>query len=112
VRLGRISTACSALWAYVGVTRVGRRKRAPAKIRPTTAVEPTVLDALLGSNQVARDLVLRASAFDVNRIRFENPFVPLLRFTVGAGLEIVAQHQARHLGQAERVRAAEAFPTR
>ena len=48
-----------------------------------------------------RELVARASAYDVNRIRFKNPFTPLLRFTVGTGLEIVTQHQSRHLLQAE-----------
>ena len=48
-------------------------------------------------NQVARALVLRASAFDVNRIRFESPLMPLLRFTVGTGLAIVAPHdRTRH----------------
>ena len=37
-------------------------------------------------------------------IRFRNPFIPLLRFTVGTGLEIVAKHESRHLLQAEGVR--------
>ena len=62
------------------------------------------------SNDVARDLVRRASACDVNHIRFVNPFVPLLRFTVGTGLEIVWRHQRRHLLQAERIRQASGFP--
>jgi hypothetical protein len=34
-----------------------------------------------------------------------NPFVPLVRFTVGTGVEIVWRHQHRHLLQAERVAA-------
>jgi hypothetical protein len=78
--------------------------RAPGKIAPAPRVDPSVLDRFLRSNEAARDLVRRASAYDVNRIRFVNPFVPLLRFTVGTGLEIVWKHQRRHLLQAERVR--------
>ena len=39
-----------------------------------------------GATTAVRDLVRRASACDVNRIRFVNPFVPLVRFTVGTGL--------------------------
>ena len=69
-----------------------------------------MLERFLRSNDVARNLVRRASPYDVNRIRFRNPFVPLLRFTVGTGLEIISRHQHRHLLQAERVRQAPAFP--
>jgi hypothetical protein len=78
--------------------------RAPRKIAPAPRVDPSVLDRFLRSNDAARDLVRRASAYDVNRIRFVNPFVPILRFTVGTGLEIVWKHQRRHLLQAERVK--------
>jgi len=43
----------------------------------------------------------RASGYDVNRIRFKNPFI---RFT------IVSKHQDRHLLQAEHVKQAVDFP--
>lgn len=86
------------------------RARAPGKVRPVAEVEPSVLDAFLLSNQTARELIGRASAYDVNRIRFKNPFIPLLRFTVGTGLEITSKHESRHLQQAERVRQSPAFP--
>lgn len=87
------------------------RVRAPGKIRPAAQVEPSVLDAFLLSNQTARELIRQASAYDVNRIRFRNPFIPLLRFTVGTGLGITSKHESRHLEQAERVRHSPAFPS-
>jgi hypothetical protein len=87
-----------------------RRGSAPRKITPASQVDAAVLDEFVRSNDVARDLVRRASAYDVNRIRFVNPFVPLVRFTVGTGLEIVWRHQRRHLLQAERVRKSPGFP--
>lgn len=69
-----------------------------------------VLDELRRSNQAVRELIRRASDYDVNRIRYRNPFIPLLRFTVGTGLEIIVKHQSRHLLQAEGVRQSAGFP--
>ncbi len=86
------------------------KARAPRKIAPAPQADPSVLDMFLRSNDVARDLVRRASAYDINRVRFENPFFPLVRFTVGTGLEILWRHQRRHLLQAERIRQAPTFP--
>jgi hypothetical protein len=95
---------------YIEPSSTGKRARAPRKIAPAQHIDPSVLDLFLRSNEVARDLVHRAGAYNVNRIRFGNPFVPLLRFTVGTGLEIVWRHQRRHLMQAERIRQAPGFP--
>src|SRR5215472_3981665 len=81
-----------------------RRVRAPAKIRPGSHVEVSVLDRFLSGNQSCRDIIARACSKNVNRIRFWNPFIPGLRFTVGTGLEIIVRHQRRHLLQAQRVR--------
>lgn len=95
---------------YIAPNPVGTRARAPKKIQPSQQVDSFVLEAFLRSNEAARELVRRASEYDVNRIRFKNPFVPLLRFTVGAGLEITSKHESRHLLQAEQVRHAAGFP--
>jgi hypothetical protein len=88
---------------YIEPSAKSKRARAPRKATPQSRVESSILTSFLRSNAVARELVRRASAYDVNRIRFRNPFVPLIRFTVGTGLEIIAKHQDRHLLQAERV---------
>jgi hypothetical protein len=89
---------------YIEPSSRTKRRRAPKKIRPGAQVEPSILDRFLNSNHSARELVHRARNYDVNRIRFRNPFVPVLRFTVGTGLEILSKHQQRHLLQAERMR--------
>lgn len=81
-----------------------KRVKAPGKIVPRARVEMSVLDELLVGNRRLRELVVRAGEFDVNRVRFRNPFVSWIRFTVGTGLEIVSRHQVRHLMQGERVR--------
>jgi hypothetical protein len=95
---------------YIAPNPGGHRARAPTKIKPAEQVEPVVLNAFLRSNEAARALVRQASNYDVNRIRYKNPFIPLLRFTVGAGLEIITKHAGRHLLQAEGVRQSAGFP--
>jgi hypothetical protein len=89
---------------YIEPSPETRRARAPKKIAPGAQVESSILDRFLESNRKARELLHRASNYDVNRIRFKNPFNPLLRFTVGTGLEILSKHQRRHLLQGERIR--------
>jgi len=91
-------------------TSGSRRVRAPAKIRPASQVEVSVLDRFLSGNQSCRDLIVRAGSKNVNRIRFWNPFIPGFRFTIGTGLQIIVSHERRHLLQAERVRDAANFP--
>lgn len=95
---------------YIEPSSRGKRARAPRRIAPAQQIDPSVLDLFLRSNDVARDLVRRAGAYNINRIRFRNPFIPLLRFTVGTGLEIVWRHQRRHLLQAERIKQTPTFP--
>lgn len=97
--------------SYIAPSSETRRARAPRKIEPGTAVDAPILDRFLRSNQAARELARRATEHDVNRIRFKNPFIPVIWFTVGTGLEILSKHEQRHLLQAERVRASPAFPT-
>jgi DinB family protein len=96
--------------SYIEPSPQSKRAGAPKKIVPGTRVEPSVLDRFLRSNQAARELVRHARDYDVNRIRFRNPLVPVIRFTVGTGLEIVSGHERRHLLQAERTKRSPGFP--
>lgn len=95
---------------FIAPSSKSGRVRAPKKLRPRVQIEETVLERFLASNRAARDLVHRARNYDVNRIRFRNPFIPVVRFTLGTGFEILSQHQRRHLLQAERVRESPDFP--
>jgi hypothetical protein len=89
---------------YIAPSAVTRKAVAPRKIKPVlSSVEPSVLDRFLAANREVRALIERAQPYDVNRIRFGNPFVPIIRFTVGTGFEILAKHEDRHLLQAEKV---------
>jgi len=96
--------------SYIEPSAKTKRARAPKAITPGAQSDPAILDRFLGSNDKAREIVHRAKNCDVNRVRFTNPFVPLIHFTVGTGFEILSKHQTRHLLQAERVRQAPGFP--
>jgi len=87
-----------------------KKVAAPKKIKPASTLSLSVLDRFLSGNQSCRSLFLAAQNKNVNRIRFWNPFIPGLRFTVGTGLAIIPAHQRRHLLQAERVRDSPRFP--
>ena len=87
-----------------------KRVSAPRQIRPSTRIELSILDRFVASNGALRKTILQAARKDVNRIRFKNPFVPLVRFTVGTGFQILTAHERRHLLQAQRVRNAPSFP--
>ena len=95
---------------YIEPSPQSKRAQAPRKIAPAPQIDPSVLELFLRSNDVARALVGRAGAYDVNHIRFKNPLIPFVRFTVGTGLEILWRHQRRHLLQAERIRRTATFP--
>jgi hypothetical protein len=95
---------------YIAPREKQTRHKAPPKIRVTTDVDANILQRFLDTNRATRRLVDRATAVDVNRVRFKNPFVAWIRFTVGTGLEIISKHEQRHLNQAERVRNSPGFP--
>jgi hypothetical protein len=90
-----------------------RKLRAPKKIVPASRIAAhEALGAFLGSQEEVRAVVREGAGLDLNRIRFHNPFIGFLRFTVGAGLLIIAAHNRRHIWQAEQVRQSAGFPWR
>jgi hypothetical protein len=84
-----------------------RKFKSPAKGKPGLHKSgDEVLSAFIASHNELRGLIHEAREVNLNRIRFKNPFVSLLRFTVGTGIWIIAAHDRRHLWQAKQVCAA------
>ena len=98
------------LRTFVEPSPNSRRIPAPGKIRPASHVDSAVLEHFLTGNRSCREFILRARGKNINQIRFRNPLIRGLRFTIGTGLEIVVSHERRHLLQAERVRDSASFP--
>ncbi|MEO7157278.1 MAG: DinB family protein [Vicinamibacterales bacterium] len=83
------------------------RTKAPGKIRPRTA--PPLGDAarmFFASHQEARTFLRTYAGIDLAGMRFPNPFIAAVRFSLATGLHVLAAHERRHLWQAWRVRRA------
>jgi len=65
-----------------------------------------VLRAFIAAHDELRLLIDEARVLDLNRIRFRNPFIGLLRYSVGTALLVIGAHDRRLLWQANQVRAA------
>jgi DinB superfamily len=88
-----------------------RRLPAPKKIVPAARRGKAEVMAEWGRVQAeVKDLLREAAELDLNGTRFVNPFVSLIRFSVGTGFQVIASHERRHLWQAERVKANPRFP--
>lgn len=78
--------------------------RAPKAIRPREA--PPFADAVaafLASHDDVRAWLRAHADLDLASVRFVNPFIPGLRFSLATGLHVIASHERRHLWQASRV---------
>jgi hypothetical protein len=88
-----------------------RKMQAPKKIVPASQIAiREALQAFLRSEEDLRAVIRDGAGLDLNRIRFHNPFVGFLRFTVGTGLLIITAHNRRHLWQAQKVLESPGFP--
>lgn len=79
--------------------------KAPKIIRPQPRISLT--DAFAGfmaSQAAVRSFVRDFYDIDLSGVRFPNPLVKWLRFSLATGLHIIAAHERRHLWQAWKVR--------
>ncbi len=85
----------------------GRKFRSPGKAIPDASMNrEEVLAGFLSSHDAIRSLISECGEIDLNKVRFRNPFIGILRFTVGTGLLVMMAHDRRHLWQAREIRSA------
>lgn len=83
------------------------RMKAPRNIRP--AKLPSLADGFarfLTSQDEIRNYLRTHADLDLAGIRFPNPLVPGIWFSLATGLHVIAAHERRHMWQAWRVRRA------
>ena len=83
------------------------KTKAPRKIRPRPS--PPLHDAIaafLASQKDVRAFIRTYAGIDLAGVRFPNPFIRGVRFSLATGLHVTAAHERRHLWQAWRVRRA------
>lgn len=82
-----------------------RRWRAPRSIRPRAS--PPLREAASGffaTQEEIRAFLRRFRGIDLAGVRFPNPFLPGVRFSLATGLHVLAAHERRHLWQGWNVR--------
>lgn len=88
-----------------------RKLPAPSKIVPAPRRNrDELLEEFRRQHANLSELIRAFADLDLGSIRFQNPFIPLLRFTVGTGLLVVPTHERRHIWQAEQLRTRPGFP--
>jgi hypothetical protein len=83
------------------------KMKAPRNIKPVAS--PSLSDAFahfLASQDEIRDYLRTNADLDLAGIRFANPLVPGIRFSLATGLHVMTAHERRHIWQAWRVRRA------
>jgi DinB superfamily len=82
-----------------------RRLPRPRKITPAERKSRAEVGEEWTRVQAAiREVVRGAAPWDLNASRFVNPFIPLVRFSVGTGFLVIDAHDRRHVWQAQQVR--------
>lgn len=86
---------------------------APFRIKSPRIVEPRVSLSLANAFAIfattqdeVREFLRTYAGLDLAGVRFSNPFVRGIRFSLATGLHVIAAHERRHLWQAWRVRRA------
>lgn len=83
------------------------KSKSPRAIRPRTAPPlEDAFNAFLASQAEVRTFLRTYSGIDLAGVRFPNPFIRGIRFSLATGLHVIAAHERRHLWQAWRVRRA------
>jgi hypothetical protein len=93
------------VWSLEPPVNPRLKGRAPEAIRPRPG--PSLADAqaqFLASHAEVRAFLRRYAGTDLAGVRFANPFVRGVRFSLATGLHVIAAHERRHLWQARRVR--------
>jgi hypothetical protein len=81
--------------------------KAPRQIRPAPSPPLAAsFAAFVASQPDVRAFAADHADLDLAAVRFPNPFVPGLQWSLATGLHVITAHERRHLAQAWRVRRA------
>lgn len=112
VRKGPIHPGFFGRW-FVATLEPPPKRKLPAPRKIVPAVRKGKAELIEEWRRAQADLatLLReAAGIDLNGTRFVNPFISVIRFSVGTGFQVIAAHERRHLWQAGQVRGRDGFP--
>ncbi len=83
------------------------RMKSPRNIEPRVSLSlASAFTSFASSQDEVRKFLHVCADLDLAEIRFPNPFVRGIRFSLATGLHVIAAHERRHMWQAWRVRRA------
>jgi hypothetical protein len=95
------------VWSLEPPARPLLKQKAPRTIRPQPSPGlGASLSAFVAAHEQALAFLHEFAGIDLASVRFPNPFVPGIRFSLATGLHVIAAHERRHLWQAWNVRRA------
>jgi hypothetical protein len=95
------------VWSLEPPVKPAFRGTAPRAIRPRASPAlDGAMRAFLAAHDEARVFLRTFAGIDLAGVRFPNPFIRGVRFSLATGLHVIAAHERRHLWQAWRVRRA------
>lgn len=108
---------CSPFTGYLGRFLLKSMKadekkfKAPSQtIVPPSDLPGDIVEKFEANIESVVDLVDRAARLDARRTVLTSPFMGLMTYRLGDGIEIMAEHTKRHIRQAKRVLETEGFP--
>jgi hypothetical protein len=88
-----------------------RKFKAPTKeIVPPSEIDGDIIEQFSGHQREMIEKIKRTENADWRKTVITSPFMKLMTYSFADGVEVVVEHEKRHLRQAERVLQAEGFP--
>ncbi|HEY0049440.1 MAG TPA: DinB family protein [Pyrinomonadaceae bacterium] len=88
-----------------------RKFKAPTrKIVPPSEIGANIIEQFAEHQQEVIEKIKRTENVDWRKTVITSPFMKLMTYSFADGLQVVVEHEKRHLRQAERVLQADGFP--
>ena len=88
-----------------------KKLKAPTQVVvPPSAVETEIVAKFAAHQSELGAKIEALSGADPEKTVLTSPFMGLMTYTLGTGLEVIVEHEKRHVRQAERVMNSDGFP--
>lgn len=88
----------------------GQKVKTNQKMTPPSDVGGDIVKRFVRHQDELKQKVLSIAAADWNKVVLTSPFIKIMTYRLGTGLEALIEHEKRHLRQAKRVVETEGFP--
>lgn len=80
------------------------------KIAPPSEIDPNIVEIFAAHQSELIGKIKLIETADLNKIKVTSPFMKLITYKLADGLQVIVEHEKRHLRQAARVTKESGFP--